>query len=197
MRRYGVLVDDEDARPGQTLRRLIGGRGRLLAEVSGKPERRTAAGLALHPDIAAHQFDQLRRDRESQAGATVLARSCVSRLGERLKQMALAVERYSNARVLDRTAKRDGAAVFDHQTDADGHLAIGRELDGVADKIRKHLAKPGGVAAQHHRNITLDVRGEFNSLALRLLGEHGDYALDHAAEVEVGFIQHNVAGRDF
>ena len=72
-------------------------RGRVLAcatsadgrpEPRGEVERAALAGLALDPDPAAHQLDQLRRDGQPQAGAAVLARRRAVGLGERRRRSA-------------------------------------------------------------------------------------------------------------
>src|SRR5205823_4556904 len=60
--------------------------GFLLLEDGRKPERTALTRLALSADLAAHNFHQLFRDREAQAGAPVIPRARIVHLYETLEQ---------------------------------------------------------------------------------------------------------------
>ena len=74
------------------------GRRRLLKiERHGEVERAALAGLALQPDASAQQRDEVRRNRETQAGASILARRRAVGLDERLEDRLLLLLRHADA----------------------------------------------------------------------------------------------------
>ena len=73
-------------------------RRRLLQiERHGEVERAALAGLALQPDASAQQRDEVRRNRETQAGASILARRRAVSLDERLEDRLLLLLRHADA----------------------------------------------------------------------------------------------------
>lgn len=94
VRLAGVVVDEDDVTAqttGFAARRRF--RPRLLAsrrtKSRGEPEARSATGLALDPDAALHEIDDVPRDDESKARALATGVAGVAGLGERLKESAL------------------------------------------------------------------------------------------------------------
>ena len=67
----------------------------------GEVKRAALARLALHPDAAAHQLDELRRDRQPQPGAAVLPRRGAVGLVKASKISLLLVRRNADAGVAD------------------------------------------------------------------------------------------------
>src|SRR6185369_10462195 len=79
-----AVVDDEDAPPGER-RRLtrVPPARRAACEARGEPERAAAARLALDTDVAAHERDELLRDREPEPRPAEPARRRLIALRER------------------------------------------------------------------------------------------------------------------
>ena len=65
------------------------------------------ADFALHPEAAAHQSHELRRDGEAQPGAAIRARRGAVGLRERLEDTFLTVQRDADARIRDREVQHD------------------------------------------------------------------------------------------
>ena len=79
---------------------------RRAAEPGGERERAAVAHLALDADLAAHQFDEPRGDRQAQPRAAVAARGRGVGLGERIEDLRLLLGRHADARVGHREPQR-------------------------------------------------------------------------------------------
>ena len=77
-------------------------------------------------------------------------------LGEGLEQTGQLLGRDSDSRVADGEPNRHGLRGHVHQVGAEFDLALGRELQGVADQIQQHLADTIGVAADHAGDARVD-----------------------------------------
>ena len=105
----GVVVDDEHAQ----VRRALSARATPPRSAAAAARTRAMkwnvaalARLALDPDPSAHQLDQLRGDRQAQAGAAEAPRGRRVGLRERAEDLPLLVARDADAGVGDREAQR-------------------------------------------------------------------------------------------
>ena len=140
----GVLDDDRHLQ--LALRwEVLGARGGLL-EQRGELEPAPLPDLALDPDPALHQLDELGRDRQPEPGALVPSRDVLVAAIERREDPALLVGRNPGAGVRDgepqqRAPLRARLAVHAHRD-----LAPLGELERVADEVDHHLPEPVRVA---------------------------------------------------
>src|ERR1700674_4009716 len=105
--------------------------GRLMSKHRGEPVGGSPARLALQADTATHQLDQLRRNREAEAGAAAPPRDRRVGLGERLKNIAPAVERYADTGVADLKAQNALACVASNAPDVRLDRAVASELERI------------------------------------------------------------------
>jgi hypothetical protein len=75
--------------------------GHAILKARREPEGRALAKFTLDADFAAHQFDEVMRNRESQAGSSIMPRGGGISLREGLKQPALRFGAQANARIND------------------------------------------------------------------------------------------------
>ena len=78
---------------------------RAHPEPGREDEGAAHAGLALQPDLPAHQLHEPERDRQAEAGASVLAGGGHVRLGEGLEELADLLRGHADAGVPDREAE--------------------------------------------------------------------------------------------
>src|SRR6266436_6189129 len=104
------------------------------AHGKGEREGRSAPHLALHPQAAAVELDELSRQREAETGALALVRG-VAHLAELLEDRLLVLRRDADPGVGDRHL--DGA-VRGQRTHVDP-AALGGELHGVGQQIQEDL----------------------------------------------------------
>ena len=98
----GVVFDDQQALAGELRLRGLPGRRRGGGGgpgQNGEMERGALAGIALDPDLAAHQLGQALADGQAQAGAAVMAGGGGIHLLERFEQAVLLVQRDADAGV--------------------------------------------------------------------------------------------------
>lgn len=91
----------------------------LAAERGGEPKVRASSGTALQPDTAAHQFDQLGRDREAKAGAAKVGHGGIVALHKRVEDNALSGERNSDSGIANLKAQE--AFIFSLADHADAN----------------------------------------------------------------------------
>ena len=133
-----------------------------------KPEQAALAQLALQPDLAPHHAHQLAGDGQAQARASGAA-GAVPSLLEGLKNSVLIFGGQAHARVLYfKTQAVTSARRAAHGRDAQAHLALGRELDGIAQQVEQHLAQTLFVDRQHVRHIRRDLQLKRHALFFRL-----------------------------
>ena len=170
---------------------------------SGRAHRRRASGarrpkratkwkrlplpeLAVDPDASAHQLDQLRGDRQAEAGAAVAARGRRVGLHERPRRsspclsgaMPMPVSRTQNCSVaasLAAVVRRDARRTTSPR--------VG-ELDGVADEVEDHLPQAAGVADERRRHVRRDAAGQLEALLVRARREQSDPSSTRVAERE-------------
>ncbi|EGY02363.1 hypothetical protein AZA_21720 [Nitrospirillum viridazoti Y2] len=124
-----------------------------------EPEGAAGAGLAFHPDLAAHQGDQALADGQPQAAAAIAAGGRAIGLGEGAEQGGDGVGGNADAAVGHRETQRhpvrpgpgDGA-------DIQHHTAGLGELDGVTQQVQQHLLQAQAVTHHHHRRVGRDGR---------------------------------------
>ena len=148
VRLVGQGVDDEHVQSGHVCRQLhrllgrIGGQRQLDLEM----ECGAAARIAFRADGAAHEFDEALADREAEASAAEATRRRVVGLRERIEDRLQCPRRNADAGVLHLEAQRDPRLGRAQWPDADTDVAVGRELDGIAQQVEQDLAEPVGVA---------------------------------------------------
>jgi hypothetical protein len=76
------------------------------------------------------------------------------------------------------------------------HLALLRELDGVAHEVEEHLAEPAGVADQRIGHVLLDLADQFQPLLVGAHGQRAQGGAQHGAQREIGRVQFQAAGVD-
>src|ERR1700722_16520077 len=135
----------------------------LAAERGGEPKVGAAAGTALQPDSAAHQFDQLGRDREAKAGAAKVGHGGIVALHERVEDNALSGERNSDSGIANLKAKEEFIFAFADHADANCDRPLHGELHGVAYDVGEDLPETPGVAAQPRRYVVIDSAIECDS----------------------------------
>src|ERR1035441_81915 len=139
------------------------------------------AGVALDPNLSAHQLSQAFGNRQAQPGAAVVASRGGINLLKRFEQAVLPVQRDADAGVthgemeqpLFRMADKIGVLLMSEWDvaravrrggDFDHDLALMGKLNGVADQIDKDLAQPRHVADQNLRNGVVHQAGQVDSL---------------------------------
>src|SRR5262249_29436676 len=134
-----VVVDREDARARERRdvapdRPLHAARG---AEADGEVEGRAAPRLARNADPAAHELDELLRDREPETGAAVAPRRRRVDLAERPEEPLAALGGDPDPRVADLEAEHGVVALAPVDPSRRDDLALGGELDPVRDQVEE------------------------------------------------------------
>ncbi len=162
----------------------------------GEPECRSAAGLALHADPAAHRRDEGLADRQPQAGAAVPSGYGRVGLAEGLEQAFYPVWRNADTRVADAKDEKRRIVRCQGRLDADGHLAGRGEFDGVSNEVHQELTQASAVAAHRTAGLRGDMAEDLDLFLTGLEG-HGLHGLFHEpAQIEVVFVQLQLAGFD-
>ena len=149
MRRLVALSSTTSTRsPARSRRRPRRGCVSVAAQPGGEGEGAARPGVAVGPDVAAHQLDQLPRDRQPQARSAVAAggRGCrpgrthrtVRRMAAGSMPMPVSVTAKRSTRRRRRTARL---------TRTTTSPPVG-ELDRVGDQVDQHLAHAVAVAAR-------------------------------------------------
>src|SRR5438067_168119 len=99
----------------------------------------TVAGFALHPYASAHKPDNVGADRQAKSSASVFARIGSVRLNERLENQLLFFMRNAYASITNREFQLELVAIQSFRFNLQGYFTFGREFDGVAEQIDKHL----------------------------------------------------------
>ncbi len=150
-----VVVHDQDGKPCRAdgfRRRRFAGRRRGLFETGREAERAALADLALDPDLAPHEGDQPRRNRQSQAGAAEPARRRAVGLRERVENDATAFRRGCRCPCRSRQMPADSRRP-DWPSNVTRTTTSPRSVNLIAlpDQIDEHLPQPAGVADRRGR----------------------------------------------
>ena len=148
-----VVIDDQGLhvleihRPGEDPER------RLAADREPSREVESAAGsdAALRPYPSLHQFDDARRNGESEAGAAELARRGRIDLGIGGEDQLARLFRNPDPRVANREPQGSGGSVLGVGLDPDDHFTLLGELDRVPDEIDEDLPEPRRIAYERRR----------------------------------------------
>ena len=119
-------------------------------------------GLAVHADVAAHQFHQLQGDGGAQPGAAEATGDGGVGLGERGEHRGHLLLGHADAGV----AHMQMHAFF-VVADLDGDAALFGELDGVADQVGQDLQHPQRIATEILGHLVGVVRGQGELLVVR------------------------------
>ena len=154
-------------------------------------------GLALEPDLAAHQLDQPAADGQAQPGAAVLAGGGHVGLGEGLEQFRRLLRGHADAGVAHGELELHLLAGVFEQFDLEPDLALLGELDRVVDEVGEDLAEPERIAEQILRESPSETSARnsrpFSCAFWAVSG--GDRA-DHLVELEIGGLDVELAGLD-
>ncbi len=164
----GIVVHDQGMQIPQVserLRRLLGAL-RLLSQGHLEPERAARARLALHPYLAAHELDELARDRKPQPRAAILARGGGVGLGEGLEEARLLLFSHADARVPDLEAYGYRVSPVPGERGPQDDLSLFGELHGVTYQVGEDLPEAPGVAPHGGRHVVLYQRGKLQPLLL-------------------------------
>lgn len=130
----GVVIDDQHPQSAQI--RACGQNfpvaGDLFRQPCREPEQAAFARFTLHPNLAAHELDELRADGQTQARAAVFARGGAVGLREGLKQALLCRRRNADTGVGDLDTDGDRVAALFERSGAQHHLALFGKFYGVA-----------------------------------------------------------------
>src|SRR5262249_2449362 len=187
-----VVIDDEHAQSLEIILLafvLVGGGFRLQVESCGEAKGGSLADVAFDTDFAVHEFDELLRDCQSQAGAAVFARRRSVCLLKRLEHARLLALGNGDAGIGDGECQDHVVVVPLLGADLDDDLAGVRKLDRVADQIDNHLPQPAGVANQMIGNIRLDVAGNLQAFGVATKSQGLDAIAEVVAQNEVDFLE--------
>src|SRR5215471_550468 len=187
-----VVIDDEHAQSLQIILLafvLVGGGFRVQVESCGEAKGGSLADVAFDTDFAVHEFDELLRDCQSQAGAAVFARRRSVCLLKRLEHARLLVLGNADAGIGDGECQDHVVVVPLLGADLDDDLARVRKLDRVADQIDNHLPQPAGVANQMIGNIRLDVAGNLQAFGVATKSQGLDAIAEVVAQNEGDFLE--------
>ena len=160
-------------------------------------ERRALAERTLHPNGGAHQPQQSLADRQPQASATELARGRAVGLRELLEDPPVRRFVDADAGVAHGDAHAGVVLAALQHLDAQQNLALGGELDRIAQQVADDLTQAEGVAAQHRGGVVgRDLDRQLQSLGLGRLGKHRHRLFCRLDDVEVNRLQLKVTRLD-
>jgi len=147
--RLRAVVDDQHPDVSHHRRRQVRAIGLpFLAqrETGREVERAPPIDLALHPDTAPHQVDELGGDRQAEAGAAVAPGHGAVGLDEGGEDRRLLLPWNADSGIAHREVQDGftfGPGFFPYPHD---DLAVLRELDGIPGQVADDLAQPPRVA---------------------------------------------------
>ena len=193
----GVVVDDQDVLAGEVhVRRYCFRRMVIDFERQRDSEGAALARRTLDTDAAAHQLDEAAGDRQTEAGTAKSARGGAVFLGKGFKDGFLLVGGDADAGIAHGDLQRHLALLGCGGPQKHGNFAVGRELDGVADKIDQHLPQAAGVANHVARHLRLDRKNQLQLLFMRAQRQGLQRFGDDAVEIEGNAFDHQLAGFD-
>jgi hypothetical protein len=165
----------------------------LRAARQAHREHRALARLARHGHVAAHHACELAREGKAEPRSAVAARGQGIGLGEFLEQLRLLFGGQADAGIRD--GKLDPVASVRHPAHPQGHLALFRELTGIAQEIEQDLLEPHGVRGERAQVLL----GFDDKAVLVLLGElssGADDIIDKSGQIDRLGIELELAGFD-
>ncbi|OEZ48764.1 hypothetical protein DUGA6_63190 [Duganella sp. HH105] len=150
----------------------------------------------VHAYRAPHQLHQLFGDRQSQAGAAVLAGGGAVGLREGIENARARFAGDADAGIVHFETQADGLRILVHHGHLDRDLAAVGELDGVAQQVEDDLAQPVRIAADGDRDIVGDRQFQADALGLRLWREDVVDIVEQLAEIEMDVFDGQLAGLD-
>ena len=121
-------------------------------ENRGEMKSTSFTGLAVHPYLAAHHFNQTLTDGQPQTRSPVFTRGGCVGLGKGLKKFGGLLGSHADTGILYGKGKGYLLIGFINQLRVDHNLPVLRELYRVVGKIEKDLAQTQWVADQGQRH---------------------------------------------
>jgi len=147
--------------------------------------------------VAAHEFDELFGDGQSEAGAGGAADGAGVDLAEGFEQAGEIGGGDADAGVGDGEAQEGVGVVLGFDLDAQPDLAVVGELDGVADEVGEDLAEADGVDFDVPWDGGGDPAEQVEVFGLGALGEEVERGFDELEKVGVGRAEGHLARFDF
>lgn len=151
-----------------------------IAAVEGGAERQVDAepgafaGFAAHLDAPAHHLHQFAADRQPQAAAAVAAGGAGIGLGKGLEQGRLRLGGNPDAAVADAVEQALAPSLVEAPLHAQGDMAFGGELEGVAEQVRQDLAQTRRVAVEAARHAPVQAQMQAQAFLPGLGAEQGE-----------------------
>src|SRR5262249_23681786 len=169
----------------------------LDRKVRGEMKSTSAPGLAVELDLATHQVDQLRCNRQSQSGAAELARRRGIDLAECLKNPSLFVLRNAEAGIANGESQSSKVATYQFRRHLHEDFSCLRELDRVANQINDHLTQPPRIAPQVVGDVWPNMHGQLQALFRSAIGEQVQSFAQGVAKTKRNFLQLQLPGFNF
>ena len=118
-----------------------------------------------------------------------LARGRAVRLDEGVEQLGLLLGRDADTGIGDLEFQPDRLVPVGQLPHLEGHAALGRELEPVADQIDQHLPQPGRVAPHRRHDSAVDRDPQLEPALGRLRRQQRAHLLDHIGQGEVDPLQ--------
>ena len=147
------------------------------------------AHLALHPDLAAHQLDELLGDGQAQPAASIGARRRRVGLGEAVEDVRSRLAGDTDAGIADRRRRSSTTASERSPFDSNHHLAASVNLTALPTRFTRiwRSRPPSPRRTSGMSGAIAD--GQLEALLVRLFCRDLDRHVDHGAEVEIGDLQ--------
>ena len=194
---YRVVIGDQQAQVG-----VQGVAGRTQTGLLGhfqfdiEPEAAALADLALHPQLAAHQLDQALADHQAQAGTTETPGGRGLGLGEAVEDTGQLLGADADAGIAHRHAQGDALGIAPQLAQADHHLALLGELEGIAGQVDQHLLQPQAVTDQRAGQFGIQVEHHLDILLPLVAGQHHGQVAQQGLELEAMQVELQLAGLD-
>jgi hypothetical protein len=189
-------VAQSAATPKEPSISTIAGRRIAQRELDREAEAAADAGRAGDLDGAAHQFYQLARNAQAQAGAAVLARNGAVGLAEGLEQPCQLFFAHADAGIAHAECEHHVFARGFGSLDGHHDFAALGELDGIVGEVDQDLAQAQRVADQLVGHPALDAEHQFDPAGIGLDGRQGGQVVQHFVQAERHFLQGELAGFD-
>ena len=176
--------------------------GQVVAALGGCPQRdvegeaRALARRALHLDASPHHLHQFLADGQAQAAAAIATGGAGVALGEGLEQLPKGVATDADATVADGEHQVRLALAVAAAADGQGHMALLGEFQGVAQQVHQHLLEACRVAQRAPRHAAFQADVQAQAFLQGLGGEQHQGVRGQLLEIELDFLQAELAGLD-